>query len=430
MKNKKALLVVFSIMLFTSNCNNDDNNSPNNAEDLTENIEVYNSEKIQDNLTFVVGLGKKNSFLIDKKGKIIKNWDFEDNFGNDIKLLPNSNLIGMFRTETDFNFGGGGGLIKLFNFDGEELWSYTYSDVDRLAHHDILQMNNGNILFAAWERLTVEDAKSRGINTEIDLFPESIIEVNPQTNEIVWKWNSADHGIQNMFPEITDTYGQISENPHKINLNYNLEGGNGHDITNGNIMHFNGLFYDEEKDVIFISVLQYGEVWVIDHSTTTEQAATDVGGNYNKGGNLLYRFGNPMAYQNSNGLKRFYRTHTPVIIPEGYPGAGNFMVYMNGDNTFPHSEIYEFKLPEVFSLGINQDNEPQEVWKFQHPELYYDKVSGAVRLSNGNTLICEGDYGLWEVTPLGEIVWKYNANGLVWRAYDFDKNHPALNSLD
>jgi len=36
---------------------------------------------------------------------------------------------------------------------------------------------------------------------------------------------------------------------------------------------------------------------VIDHSTTTAQAAGHSGGTYGKGGDLLYRWGNPNAYQ-------------------------------------------------------------------------------------------------------------------------------------
>jgi hypothetical protein len=37
-------------------------------------------------------------------------------------------------------------------------------------------------------------------------------------------------------------------------------------------------------------------LWVIDHQTTTAQAASHTGGRYNKGGDLLYRWGNPQTY--------------------------------------------------------------------------------------------------------------------------------------
>ena len=62
-------------------------------------------------------------------------------------------------------------------------------------------------------------------------------------------------------------------------------------------------------------------------------------------------------------------------------------------------------------------------------ELFFGKISGAVRLSNGNTLICEGDFGYWEVTPEGEVVWKYGSETNVWRGYGIEANDPRLNLL-
>ena len=58
---------------------------------------------------------------------------------------------------------------------------------------------------------------------------------------------------------------------------------------------------------------------------------------------------------------------------------------------------------------------------FHNDDLFATKLSGAVRLSNGNTLITESDYGLWEVTPEGNIAWKYEKGeaGNIWRAYHY-----------
>jgi len=56
-------------------------------------------------------------------------------------------------------------------------------------------------------------------------------------------------------------------------------------------------------------------------------------------------------------------------------------------------------------------------------------LGGAVRLSNGNTLICEPDYGYWEVTPNNEVVWKYKGTGNFWRGYFYNLDFTGLNNL-
>jgi hypothetical protein len=63
--------------------------------------------------------------------------------------------------------------------------------------------------------------------------------------------------------------------------------------------------------------------------------------------------------------------------------------------------------------------------------MYFDKISGLVRLPNGNTLICEGDYGYWEITASGHVVWKYDGLGKsFWRGYFYTKTDPRLRSLN
>ena len=95
----------------------------------------------------------------------------------------------------------------------------------------------------------------------------------------------------------------------------------------------------------------------------------------------------------------------------------------------------------------------------QRPATFTPRyVSGAQRLSNGNTLICDGVHGtLFEVTPAGKTVWKYvnpmTSNGplrqgesvplerygkngkerpanLVYRAYRYAPDYPGLQGLD
>lgn len=269
---------------------------------------------------------------------------------------------------------------------------------------------SGNILIMAWERILAEEAKAMGIDVTFDVFTESLIEVDPNTNEIVWEWHTKDHIIQDTDSDLPN-FGIVKDNPQLINHNYNIR-------EDGDLMHANGIDYDLNKDLIYLSVNFYNEVWVIDHSTTTIEASSHEGGNYNKGGDLIYRFGNPEAYNNTFGTRLFDNNHFPNFLESDEPGAGNILVF-NNNTAEGQSIVHEFKMPNDFQLNPDSNNEPEEVWRFTDSALFNSRISGAVRLKNGNTLICEGDYGFWEVTPEKEVVWKYNGSGRFWRAYNY-----------
>ena len=80
------------------------------------------------------------------------------------------------------------------------------------------------------------------------------------------------------------------------------------------------------------------------------------------------------------------------------------------------------------------------------PDFFSPNISGAQRLPNGNTLICEGNSGhLFEVTSEGEMVWEYvtayNQFGAIaeggnpfgnstFRAYRYAPDHPAFDGRD
>lgn len=421
---KSLNYILLLILLLFSSCKNDDDIILEEALNLTDNIEVYNTNYVENSLVFAVENGGNKSYLLNKSGNKIKEWTFNDNLGNDLEIMPDGKLLGMFKvTNPNVNFGGYGGIIKIINIDGTIDWEYTYSSENHLAHHDVEMLPNGNVLFLAWEKVSMLDAQQQGIDTTVDLYPETLVEVNPTTNQVVWKWNSFDQMIQDQHSNLPN-FGSVSDNPNLINLNYFM-------LNNGDIMHANGIDYDEQNDIIYMSVNQYSEVWVIDHSTSTLEASTNIGGNYNKGGNLIYRFGNPEAYNNTFGNRLFYNNHFPNLLENNVPGEGNVLVFVNGSNT-TQSSVYELKMPDILNLTPNINNEPQLVWSYTNSELHYGRISGAVRLQNGNTLICEGDYGFWEITPSKEIAWKYSSLGTTqfWRCYGYDYDDSEILNLD
>jgi hypothetical protein len=164
-------------------------------------------------------------------------------------------------------------------------------------------------------------------------------------------------------------------------------------------------------------VHNFDEIWVIDHSTTTEEAAGHTGGRYGKGGDLLYRWGNPQTYRAGDASdKQFFGQHGTIWIEEGCPGQGNLLVYNNGERNRAYSSVDEIITPidhdGNYILQPGEAYGPDEpIWSFttENPtDLHSMILSNAKRLPNGNTLLCSAQQGLFlEVTLEKEIVWEY-----------------------
>lgn len=389
-------------------------------------VEVLDTDKIDGNYILVNDAASNRVFLMDKEARLLHEWTLTNNIGNDVFLLPNGKLLASLETDDPLiGLGGKGGRLQFVAPDGTVEWDFLHSSLEGETHHDAELLPNGNIIAMVWERRTAEEAAQAGFMLDNDAFVESIIEINPATDEIVWEWHSWDHLIQD-HDETQDNYGIISDHPERIDINYVPKSGASVEIK-GDIMHANGIAYDEVNDVILLSVNFYSEVWAIDHSTTTETAAGHSGGNYGKGGDLVYRFGNPEAYQNSAGTRMFHNNHFPNLLKG--EDQGKLFIFSNG-NGIGQSTVFELELPSVYDLQANTNNELKVTWSFTDPDLYSAKVSGAVPLPNGNILITEGDFGFWEVTREKEVVWKFNAVGFFWRGYSYAKNAPEIMALD
>ncbi|APQ17937.1 aryl-sulfate sulfotransferase [Maribacter hydrothermalis] len=382
-------------------------------------VTFYNKALVEDHYILVNDAAANSVYLMDKNADLIYQWPLGDRIiGNDVLLLNDGTLLASLESDNpDFQFGGQGGIIQIIDKNGEALWNFDYSNSEHRSHHDVELLTNGNILAIAWEKMTAEEAIANGYKLDTPIYPESIIEVNPTTNEIVWEWHSKDHLIQN-FDETKLNYGSVEDNPQLIDLNYV-------ETTTGNIMHANGISYDEVNDLIYLSVNYFSEVWVIDHSTTSLEAVSHSGGNFNRGGDLIYRFGNPTTLNDNTTERLFINNHYPNLFE-----PGKMLIYTNGGE-LEQSTVYELKLPAALNQkSIPAITQPDILWSFTDPELFAPKVSGAVRLPNGNTLITEGDFGLWEVTQESEVVWKFSAPGFFWRAYHYAKDDPAILALE
>jgi outer membrane protein assembly factor BamB len=122
--------------------------------------------------------------------------------------------------------------------------------------------------------------------------------------------------------------------------------------------------------------------------------------------------------------------HDPNPLPNG-----NLLIFDNGFHTVRPGPGTQSRIIEV------DPNTNTIVWKYEaRPgwEFFSFFISGAQRLPNGNTLVCEGMTGrLFEVTSEGEIVWeytnpffgddeRYGRVNLVFRAYRYGPDFPGF----
>ena len=100
---------------------------------------------------------------------------------------------------------------------------------------------------------------------------------------------------------------------------------------------------------------------------------------------------------------------------------------MNEDGSYNLTESGHFGVGEIV---WEYDPDPSE-------QFLSWFLSGAQRLSNGNTLITQGAGGhVREISPEGEIVWDYSFNEdpeapphMVFRTYKYEPDPPGLVNL-
>ena len=390
----------------------------------------------------------KETYLINYNKEVIYSWDSDYHPGYSVYLLSSGNILhtSYLGFHPIFYAMGMAGGFQEIGFNGEIVWNFEYRGIDYLSHHDIEPLPNGNVLMIAWEYKSTMIAEKAGRNP-IDipytgLWPDHIVEVNktgPTSGEIVWEWHVWDHLIQDFNPS-KDNYGVVKDHPELIDINFG-------DSSSSDWLHCNSVDYNEEFDQIIISVRNFNEMWVIDHSTTTEEAAGHSGGNSGKGGDILYRWGNPRAYRSGTvNDQKLFGQHAATWIETGCPGEGDILVFNNGVGRpgGAYSSVDEI-IPPVDNDGnyyLNQGNayepdEPTWIYKAENPyDFFSASRSSAQRLPDGNTLICNAEKGyFFEVTSSGEIVWDYQNNypdpynNIVFKVIEYESDYSGIVEL-
>ena len=238
------------------------------------------------------------TYLIDKDGDIAHTWSLARPCNYAVLLMETGNIMrGAVKESNQINGPAVGGTVQEIDPQGNVVWSFDYSSSSHVAHHDITLMPDGNVLLTAWELKSSSELEAMGYSGGSDYrYPTHFIEVsqNGTGGEIVWEWHAWDHMIQDT-DDSKPNYGVVSEHPELLNINVeiNSSGGGPGGGNNGDWFHVNGVDYNEDLDQIVFSSRYLSEILIIDHSTTTAEAASHSGGNAGKGGDFLYRWGNP-----------------------------------------------------------------------------------------------------------------------------------------
>jgi hypothetical protein len=462
-----SLLATLSIVLLPSDVSAQDEKksateskteSKSGAEDSPEQIDVklglnLKEERAFAGYTLLAPMFVTETYLLDMEGRVVHTWQCGCRPGHSAYLLEDGTLLRAGALERDEHpmagTPGAGGRVQKYSWEGELLWDYRLANETQLQHHDICGLPNGNVLMIAWEKKTRDEALAAGRDpqtiNDAGLQPDCLIEVKPTgktTGEVVWEWHLWDHLVQDRDRSKAN-YGNVAEHPELVDLNYgeglaallnnpqavNQLAGIGYVAApapdgrppriNPDWTHFNSVAYNADLDQVMVSVHAFSEIWIIDHSTTKEEAAGHTGGRYGKGGDLLYRWGNPLAYRaGSEKDQTLFKQHNAHWIPRGLPGEGHVLVF-NNNHASPegnYSSVDEIVLPAnergEFQKTTGEAFGPKEaVWSYtapKKPDLNSGFISGAQRLANGNTLICSGANGTFiEVTSDKDMVWKY-----------------------
>lgn len=429
-------------------------------------------------------------YLVNRNGEVVHQWKGNYEVFHSYLLDDGS----LFQAVIDpdypiFDDAGPYGRIQKISWDSKVLWDFEYANDDHVLHHDFALMPNDHILAIAYEAKSFEDAIAGGRKPELTPksgpWMEKIIEIDPQGSRggrIVWEWHIADHLIQD-FDKSKANYGNPADHPELLdfNIKHHIPPAITQDSLDilialdkadknqtpyskgSDIYHINAIHYNADLDQIVFSSPEINEIFIIDHSTSTQEAAGHQGGNSGKGGDFLYRWGNPTNYKRGDTIDRqlFYQ-HNVKWIENEKPGAGNLTLYNNDipgrKDSLNYSAIFELKLPkdEKGNYILEKDRPfgpVQPFWKYIAKDtvsFYSSFISGAHRMKSGNTFINEGAKGrFFEVTPEGEVVWEFlnpyrgeirKLNGdpvammpmtyWVFRATFIPADHPAFKGKD
>ena len=264
------------------------------------------------------------------------------------------------------------------------------------AHHNFQRLDNNHTFVIVFEDIP-EEYRARikdPVRKKLCFDSDAILEFD-EKGEIIWEWHAYEHfdinqmGVQDFYPfsyypdyykvskSIIEASGKLGEPPYD-------------DWTHINTVRIipENKWYDSgdkrfKPGNVLINPRNFNRMYIIDKENK------DI---------VWYYTGNFMG-----GLAH---PHDPYMIPKGFPGAGNILIFDNGigGTLTDHEGVSAV-------LEINPITK-KVIWNYTAGQSFFSQFQGiAQRLTNGNTFICESNKGrFFQVTPEKEIVWEYFYN--------------------
>ena len=373
--------------------------------------------------------GENNAYLIDENGAIVHTWNCAETANYATLLKDNGNIIrGAEISNNTFLAPTTAGIIQELDANANVVWEYTYYGANsHISHHDITLMANGNVLLTAYEVKSQAELTAAGFTHgwwPSEMWPTHFVEIsqNGSGGQIVWEWHMWDHMIQDTDAN-KPNYGVIANNPQLMDINVDFGGGG---FGGGDWFHANGVDYNPTLDQIVFTARYTSELYIIDHSTTTAEAAGHTGGNAGMGGDFLYRWGNPDNYGSSAHPRTIpAAVHDPRWIKAGRPDAGFIEFFNNEGQANGNSSVDAINPP---LSGYNYTDYGPFSYDWRHNCL--TSASGQSshdRMTNGNTFVNVSGGYMYEVNSSGTMVWQYSDGP--YKAFRYECDHPGITAL-
>jgi hypothetical protein len=387
-------------------------------------------------------LGFDTTYLLDNCGRIMNKWPSIELNGMFAEITPDGTLLksAVDPSNTAFSSGGASGLLQEYNWNGDLIWQHSISSSLERAHHDLERLPNGNILVVAWEKKNSLECSAAGRNPAVlaqnELWSTVVYEIEivyPNSANIIWEWHAWDHLIQD-FDVSKGNFGVVSLNPGRLDIN------RGNPIDHPDWAHVNGIDYDPILDHIILSSPMFNELWIIDHSTTTLEASGTAGGERGKGGDLIWRWGNPASYDSGNSVnQQLFFQHNGQWVKNGVRFNEQISVFSNRDTIngalgskvkIIDASFDTFSNEYPMSGGVFLPNFPSYEYEIIDT-LFSPRVSGVEVLPNDHLLIASGSNGhVFEIDSNENLVWEYvvpiNPNGTILAQGDNSPLHKSV----